>query len=825
MKRNRDNFDELDRGVDSSQYGDDLVPRRHPVLRFLFKICFLCFLACAIALTVWGYFLDREIRAALDSSRGRWHLPALVYARPLELSLNERITPEQMERELRLLHYRKAGSTMTQPGQYAIRKQGNAVNILIFRRNFDFYNSPEPERHFLLTFRDGKLAALRECQENNCRNLVSALMEPVLLDRITGKGMEDRMKISIDDVPEELIYTLVNVEDRDFFSHGGIDVSAILRALFVDIIQGGRKQGASTLTQQFVKNYFLSNEKTLSRKLKEAVMAVIIDARYSKKQILEFYMNEIYMGQSRTGGIYGYALASQFYFGRPLKELNQAQLAFLAGLVKAPSLYDPWRHNDKAKERRDVVLRVLCKDCDNKESVSVTDFRDCSRLKDDAWASCMQENADKFALGRSDYEMLTSLDLKVIPRSSSRTFKKTPAFMEYVNREVAAKLGDDVLKSSGVRIFTSLDPLSQNALEEAVQDTSAPWLSKQPIETAAVVTDWKRGEVVAVVGSSQVNTSGLFNRALDQSRQIGSLMKPAVYLTSFSHGFNLGTVINDTARTFSHPGQPDWTPKNFDKKYHGPVYLYRAFARSLNVPAAAVCYATGVKNVKQTLLRLGVPESKVSTIDDHQYSIVLGTIELTPLEVSQMFVTIANLGRYQPLGVIRAVTSSDGDILYQREDDPEEKVTEVLDPADSYSTVWAMTRVVAEGTGRRLGASFPGKTIAAKTGTTDSTRDSWFAGFDDNEAAVVWVGRDDNKPTGFTGGTGALRIYESYLKKRGVTSLRLNPPETIRDVRFSSDGHALAESCSGAAVTLPVREGMEGEIEDCSEPPVMDVFE
>ena len=214
-----------------------------------------------------------------------------------------------MERELKLLHYRKAGTTMTQPGQYAIRKQGNSVNILIFRRNFDFYNGPEPERHFLLTFRDGRLSALRECQEDKCRNLVSALMEPVLLDRITGKGMEDRMKISIDDVPEELIYTLVNVEDRDFFSHGGIDISAILRALFVDIVQGGRKQGASTLTQQFVKNYFLSNEKTLSRKLKEAVMAVIIDARYSKKQILEFYMNEIYMGQSRTGGTYGYALA------------------------------------------------------------------------------------------------------------------------------------------------------------------------------------------------------------------------------------------------------------------------------------------------------------------------------------------------------------------------------------------------------------------------------------------------------------------------------------------------------------------------------------
>ncbi|KUE80511.1 penicillin-binding protein 1B [Aeromonas schubertii] len=744
-------------------------PARRALWRTLFWLGVKLSLVVAAFLVVFGIYLDTKVRERFDGEK--WQLPVMVYSRPLELYPGQRLSRDQMVRELKMLNYKPVRQPR-QPGEYAIA--GSSIDLV--RRAFDFLDGADGARGMRLTFNGPRLATIASLDKG--RPMGFAQMDPVLLDRINTEDREDRLLVRIAEVPDSLLVTLLTTEDRDFYQHGGVSPVAIARAMVANLLAGHTVQGGSTLTQQLAKNFFLTRERSLWRKLQEAYMAVIIDYRYSKDEILEAYLNEVYLGQNFSQGVYGFGLASYFYFGIPVTELDIDQVALLVGLVKGPSYYDPWRFPERAKTRRNLVLKLL---------------------------------ADHGSLTDAEYQLASKQPLALIPRGQM-SYGRTPAFMTLLKREVQAQFGPDLLKQSGVKIFTSLDPIAQHAAEQAVESglaTIEKTRGKKKLEAAMVISDWRKGEVVAVVGGRDPRYAG-FNRALDARRQIGSLVKPPVYLTGLANGMTLATPLKDQPiRIRGQDGQV-WTPQNYDRKFLQSIPLMDALAGSRNVPTVNLGMQVGLDKVVDTLHKLGVDQS----IQPYP-SLVLGAIALSPLEVNQMYLPIANRGLTQPLSAIRGIVDGGGKSLYK----PSVAAKQVVDGQASWLTLFAMTRTVSQGTARSLSARFPGLTMAGKTGTTNELRDSWFAGIDNNELVSVWVGRDDNTPAGLTGANGALQLFSGYMAQRGVNSLQLNLPEGIGWASFSrASGSRVDSSCPGS-VSVPAKLATLGEAMSCGGAP------
>ena len=709
----------------------------------------------------------------------KWVLPAVVYSRPLELYPDQRLSLEQMVYELKLLQYREVESPR-KPGEYAVNKKTGRV--VLIKRPFKFPDAEDPRLSIMIEF-DGKRVN-RIVNAQTLQEMSFLRMDPVLLDRINRiNPQEDRIFISLEQVPEQLITTLIEIEDRSYFEHFGINPIAIVRAFVKNTMAGRVVEGGSTITQQLVKNYFLTNERSYTRKLKEIFMAMAMNHRYTKEQILEAYMNEIYLGQNGNAGIYGFGLASYFYFGVPIGELSLDQMALLVGLIKGPSYYDPWRYPDNALSRRNTVLAVLR----NRGHISPESF-----------------------------EALAAKPLNVIKRGQMN-YTKTPAFMGLVKTEIGWRFkeeeeltGKDFLSGNGIRIFTSLDPQAQASAEKAVTEQIAAIekeRKKKNLEAAMIVSSWRTGEVSAVVGSSNPKYDG-YNRVLDSRRQVGSLIKPFVYLTAFHQGYHLGSIVNDNPVQVKLPNGDIWSPKNDDKKFRGPIRVIRAMASSLNVPTVRVGMGAGLDNVINTLHAAGYKR------DIPLYpSIVLGTPEISPYELNSMYVGMATEGIYRDLTTLRTI-EKDGQIVYQRGGN---RSPRTLDPKDTYLAIYGMTEATRSGTGRRIGSMFPGVTIASKTGTTNDFRDSWTVGMDSDELATVWVGYDNNKSTGLYGSTGAMRLYGAYLKERGVNSLELKRPEGIVFANFDRQGNVLANGCEEPGMErFPAREDRIQYIKQCN---------
>lgn len=687
----------------------------------------------------------------------KWVLPAVVYSRPLELYPDQRLSLKQMVYELELLQYRKVESPR-RPGEYAVNEKNG--RLVLIKRPFSFPDGEEKQMSVLVEFDDKRVERIVNAE--TMQELAFMRMDPVLLDRINRiNPEEDRIFISLNEVPPQLITTLLEIEDRSYYQHFGINPVAIARAFVKNMVAGHVVEGGSTITQQLVKNYFLTNERSYSRKLKEIFMAIAMNHRYTKDQILEAYMNEIYLGQNGNAGIYGFGLASYFYFGVPVSELSLDQMALLVGLIKGPSYYDPWRYPDHALERRNTVLAVLR----NRGHISPEVF-----------------------------EEFAAKPIKVIPRGQL-SYRKTPAFMGLVKTEIGTRFkeeeertGKDFLSGNGIRIFTSLDPQAQIAAETAVSEQIAELeksKKKEGLEAAMIVSSWRTGEVSAVVGSADPKYDG-FNRALDSRRQVGSLIKPFVYLTAFHQGYHLGSIVNDSPVQVKLPNGDIWAPKNDDKRFRGPIRVIRAMASSLNVPTVRVGMGAGLDNVVNTLHAAGFKR------DVNLYpSIVLGTPELSPYELNSMYVGMATEGIYRDLTTLRTIEKN-GEIVYQRGGN---RSARTLDPKDTYLALYGMTEATRSGTGRRIGRMFPDVTIASKTGTTNDFRDSWTVGMDSDELVTVWVGFDNNKSTGLYGSSGAMLLYAAYLQERGVNSLELNRPDGIVFVNFDKEGNVLANGC------------------------------
>ena len=711
--------------------------------------------ALAAVLLFVGNYLDSVVKDRFDGQL--FDLPTVVYARILNLSPGENITIKEMRNELDVLNYRKV-SQPRYPGEYS----SSSTRIELIRRPFEFADGPEPDRHVMLHFSSSGLQRIQSLESKG--DLGYLRIEPKMLGMLEKDQNEQRLFLRRDQFPEVLVDALLATEDRDFYQHDGVSPLAIGRALVANIKAGRTVQGGSTLTQQLAKNLFLTRDKTLWRKVREAYIALILDYRYSKDRILEAYLNEVYLGQSGGDAIHGFALASRYYFGQPIQELRIDQLAMLVGMVKGPSYYNPIRYPERTKTRRDLVLRLL-----------------------------MQQDM----LTAEQYEQAVNrpLDTQSKPRIASRQ----PAYFQQLNIELKEKVGDNFKAETGLRLFTSLDPVSQSKLEQAIAK-KVPELAKRAgkdLEAAAVAVDRHSGEIRAMVGGKRVGYEG-FNRALNASRPIGSLVKPAIYLTALEQPekYNLATTLHDTPLSLKGSKGSVWSPRNFDRKFRGDVPLYLALAKSLNVPTVRLGMELGIPEVSDTLERLGVDKSEIRPVP----SMFLGSFSLTPFEVAQMYQTVTNSGKRAKLSALRSVIDMDGNVLYQSLP----RSSQAVDQQAAWLTTYAMKQGVAQGTGRFLQSQFAWAALAGKTGTSNDSRDSWIVGVDGREVTTVWLGRDDNKSTKLTGSSGALRVYAEYLKQRIPERLELPWPKEVTTLGFQKAANGALEMNCRSEYKLPV---------------------
>lgn len=730
----------------------------NPVNKGLFKWALA---ALALAVTVFAVYvvhLDLTVRKQFEGKR--WAIPARVYARSLEVYPGLRLSADQLERELQFAGYRN-DAHVSHPGSYS-----RALNVIhLVTRAFDFGDSVEPAREVIVQFTDSHVSAVLNPATSRTLNLLR--LDPARIGSFHPLRHEDRVLVRREEIPDMLVNALLAVEDRNFFKHTGVDPRGIVRALWANIKAGATVQGGSTLTQQLVKNYFLHNERTLWRKFNEAIMALLLEAHYDKDEILTAYVNEVFLGQDGDRAIHGFGLASHFYFRRDLKDLNLGQIALLVGMVKGPSYYDPRRHPARSIKRRLVVLNAM----------KSQGYIDDEQLK--AANNLSIQEAQNTLSGINHF----------------------PAFLDLVRRHLVRDYREEDLTSEGLKIFTTLNPQVQWQLENTLNTTLTELRAKsgqKDIQTAVVVSDRNSSEILALVGGSTPRSLG-FNRALDAIRPIGSLIKPAVYLTAVEQGYTLATLIDDTPLRIPKYDGSEWAPQNFDKKMHGLVPMHEALANSYNVATARLGITLGIENVLATLKRLGVEK------DFPPYpAVLLGAAGMSPIEVCQFYQTLAGEGFYSPLRAIHRVLDGDNHVLQRFPLSVEQRI----DPVPAFLLNTMLQEVVSDGTAAPLSTYLPpSKKAAGKTGTSDDLRDSWFAGFTGNHVAVVWLGNDDNTPIGLSGSRGALVVWGKLLQALETQPLELLEPAGIEWARVSSPGPAGATSRQQTARFLPFKQG------------------
>jgi len=711
-----------------------------------------------LALVGWVIYLDRLVTREFQ---GRlWSVPARVFAEPLELYAGAPVSADDLEQELKRLHYR-TGDPASGPGLY--RRRGGDFDLQARRVRF-VDELREPAR---LRVRAGS-AAIASLQRADGTDLPLFRLDPLLVGSVFPVHGEDRIVLTPAEVPPLLRAAVKTIEDRRFDEHHGVDLRSILRALWANLRAGHVTQGGSTLTQQLVKNYFLSDEQSLTRKVTEAVMAVRLEARFSKEDILVAYLNEVYLGQDGERAVHGFGLGSEFYFAKPLDELDVGELALLVGLVKGPSHYDPRKHADRALARRNLVLQQLAEE-------HVIDAATASRA------------------------VQRPLGLRA-PGSAY-----VPAYLDLVRRHLKRDYAEADLRAAGLSVYTTLDPRAQAAAERALirqlRALDPPGHSRNgQLEGAIIVAEPNSGDVVAVVGGREVGADG-FNRALDARRPIGSLVKPAIYLAALETGrYTAASILEDAPLSLTLGDGSIWAPQNYTREVYGPVPVARALAESMNLATVHLGLDVGLGKVADTLQQLGLAQRPALNP-----SLLLGSVELTPLEVVQIYTALANGGFRARLRAVRAVLDEHGTPLRSFK----VQVEAAAPPAAVYQLDRMLMLVTTRGTGRGAAARLPaGTVVAAKTGTSSDTRDSWFAGITGRYLAVAWVGYDDNRVTGLTGASGALPVWADAIASLKPVSFDPVTPESVDDrwIEYAT-GLETTPACSADAVLVAVPKG------------------
>ena len=686
-------------------------------------LSFKLLLLFLLALLLFTAYLDARIRQSFEGNK--WQIPARVYARPLELFVGLEKNRGEIVEELRDLGYSSGG--VSRPGSFLLQRDA----IVLHSRGFQFWDGKEPSRQLKLGFAGDHIARLTDLQG---LEVPLARLEPIEIGAIYPSHKEDRILLKLEDLPPLLLAALVAVEDHRFYEHSGVSIKAIARAALANVRSGGYVQGGSTLTQQLVKNYYLTRERSLRRKFTEAIMSLLLEFHYEKEEILEAYTNEVYLGQSGARAIHGFGLGAQHYFNRPLHELGIEQLALLIAVIRGPAFYDPWRYPERAIERRNRILDTLL-------LASVLSKEEVERAKQQG-LNLGGESKSRFAF---------------------------PAFLDVVKRQLKAHYPQEVLVSEGLKIFTSLDPSVQRSAEQAVA-RQLQRLASDELQSAVVITEPSTGELRALVGGRRAGFAG-FNRALDTQRSIGSVIKPFVYLSALLQPdrYTLATLLDDSSVTIELENGDRWSPRNFDRESHGDIPLIFALANSYNQATARLGMELGIDKIVDTIERtdLGVEINRVP-------SLLIGTTQFSPMQVAQLYQSLSSGGYAIPIRAIRSVLDAEGNAVQRF---PYE-IKQIYDEKAIYLLHTAMQAVVREGSGRAaqriLGERFR---FAGKTGTSGQGRDAWFAGFSGDLLAVVWTGYDDNRSSEMTGSKAALPIWADIMLQQSRQSmLDVQPP-------------------------------------------------
>lgn len=746
---------------------DTLLPPPHaglsPRRRMIAAGLYLSVGALAAYITWLDHLVTREL------VERRWSAPAQVYARPVELYAGLPLSAGAIEQDLKQLGYRRS-SEPAEPGTY--RRRGSRLDVHLRRVRFGD-EVREAQRLRVVAGRDG----ISTLASEGGREVSTARLDPKPIGTLFPVHGEDRIVTAPDEVPALLPEALKIVEDRDFEAHWGIDLQAIVRAAWANLRAGRVAQGGSTLTQQLVKSVFLEKRRTFRRKAREALMAVLVDARFEKAEIMNAYINEVYLGQDGARAIHGFGLASRFYFAKPLAELDLAESALLVGLVRGPSYYNPRAHPRRAKERRDFVLTQL---------------------------------AQLEVISERDAHAAMKRPLGIAPRVAAGA--QYAAYLDFVRRTLRRDYREHDLKQAGLQIFTNLDTRAQMLAERAMSEELASLdrrmkSGQRPVEGALVLTVPQSGEVIALVGARNGQVSG-FNRALDAMRPIGSLAKPFVYLAALESGrYHAASIIHDEPVEVRLRNGESWRPQNYDREMLGALPVLRALAESRNLATVQLGLDVGLSPIARTFQTLGL-EREPSRVP----ALLLGAVELTPIEVAQLYNTLANGGFYAPLRAVRTVVAADGRVLTAS---PLE-VTAAADPAAVYQLNRMLVEVMTHGTGHAAAERLPSDLITAgKTGTSSDFRDSWFAGFSGSHLAVVWLGHDDNSPTGLSGSRGALPVWAAVMGDVSTRSWQAPVPESLAEtwVEYSS-GLATEPGCADDVIGIVVPRGTRLELLD-----------
>ncbi|HEY2346960.1 MAG TPA: penicillin-binding protein 1B [Xanthomonadaceae bacterium] len=721
MRRKNDEIEDEDDGQD-----EDESPGRRSWWRWILYPMLLGFgLLLGLAIPyIW--VLDGEVRDKFGQLQ--WQVPTTVYAQPFVVAAGRPIDAANLQLELDAAQYRNDG-VGSDPGSYA--RTGD--RFLISSRGFTGLKGPEPPLKVEVQLGGGNVVSMR--MQGGGATLGSLALDPARIAALYGSTQEERELVRAADVPPLFVAGLQAVEDRNFKTHHGVDVWGIVRAVWVDAREGGARQGGSTLTQQLVRNLFLTNERSVKRKVNEALYAIIIESRFDKQTILEAYLNQVYLGQMGNESIHGVAAASKFWFGRPLNALPKQDIALLIGLIKGPSYYDPRRSPDRALQRRNVVL-------DEFVETGLITADEATHLK------------------------TTPLDISARPGIVTNRY---PAFVDLVRRQLQSDYPADSIKGAGMVVHTTLDPAAQIDAENALAETLEKVQRKKgpSLDGGLVVTDVHDGDVLAVVGGRDPTGLG-FNRALDAQRPVGSLLKPFVYLLALAQPskYSLATVINDGDVEVTLGNGRSWSPDNDDHRDHGQVRIIDALAQSYNHVAVRVGMDVQVERLSKLMKVL-------AGIDAGQNpSLILGATDQTPFAMAQLYQFIASGGQVQPLHAVRGVLDAHGALVKRYDSTP--AAAQAGDALAARLVMLAMQQVAISGTAgslQRDGLGF--LQPAGKTGTSNDSRDSWFAGFTGSHLAVIWVGNDANQETGLYGATGALRVWAGLFKRLPSAPLKV----------------------------------------------------
>jgi penicillin-binding protein 1B len=725
-------------------------PRRRRLRSWIKLGAVVAFLLVGIATTV-AVSTYRHFSAVVDDkfSSRRWDFPSRIYSDEFLLYVGLDVAAARVPRRLERLSYRASADQPAAGGEY---RQGPGVLEIALRAGA---LGRRQTQHVRLDLDQGRITGITDL--DRAEPLAAVALEPEELTGIYEGRWEDRRAIKVTDVTPILVRAILATEDNRFFSHHGVDMIGIGRAALTNLRSGRVRQGGSTLTQQLMKNFFLTTERTLSRKLVEVAMALVAEQRYSKMQILENYLNEIYLGQRGARGIFGVAEASDFYFAKQPRDLTVGEAALIAGLIRGPNAYSPFLAPERALQRRNTVLRLLL---------------------------------DAGDIDQSTYDAAIALPLGVVDTPPDATI--APFFVDYVKSELIKRFPQDMLTTEGLNVYTTLDPLMQEDAQRALTDHVARLEKDRPklvaaadkdrLEAALVALAPGTGKIRAMVGGRSYPASQ-FNRAVQARRQTGSTFKPIVYLAAMldadpTKHLTPASRLDDSPFAWQLDDGRAWTPTNYGDHYFGEVTARVALERSLNAAAAHVAQSVGLAPIVELAHAMGV-SGELPEVP----ALALGAGEATPLEMASVYAVLANGGtRAEPVAIER-VTSRDGEPILGEP----AALRAVVPPDRAYVLTHMLEGVLDAGTASSARSAGFRRPAAGKTGTTNDYRDAWFVGFTPDLVAAVWVGFDQRHPLGMSGATAALPLWTAFMKNAtaalpprpflpppGVTMVRLD---------------------------------------------------